>query len=94
MYGHATGAGLPEISLGFAQAGKFLPCFTAVNRLEDGRVFHPGVSGIGIGERGFEVPDALEFPRMLGAIVPFVGAGVAFIDELVAFTFGKAAGAF
>ena len=49
-----------------------MPGFAAVGRAEDGGVFDAGVDGVGIGERRLEVPDALEFPRMLRAVVPLV----------------------
>ena len=41
--------------------------------LEEGCVFDAGVDGVGVGERGLDVPDALELPRVLGAVVPLVG---------------------
>ena len=74
VHGHAAGAGLPELALGAAQSGKFLPGFAAVRRLENRRVFRAGVDRVRIGERRFEMPDALEFPRMLRAVVPLVRA--------------------
>src|SRR5262249_52979535 len=37
-----------------------------------------------VGERRFEVPDPLELPGVLRAVVPLVGAGVAVVLELVA----------
>ena len=64
--------------------GKFLPVLPAVGRAEQGGVFHAGVDGIGIGERRFEMPDALELPGMRRAVVPLVRAGDAVVDELVA----------
>ena len=84
MQAHAAGAGLPmRPGAVAAQAGKLVPCFSAVGRAEQGGVFNAGIDGVGIGERRFEVPDALEFPGMGRAVVPLVGAGVAFVDELV-----------
>src|SRR5438045_1685154 len=50
-----------------------------------------GVNRVRIRQRRLEVPDAFELPRMLRAVVPFVGAHLAFIDELVALAFGRAA---
>ena len=47
-------------------------------------VFHPGVDGIRIGQRRFEMPDALELPGVLRAVVPLVRAGDAVVGELVA----------
>ena len=66
------------------QAGKLLPRLPAVGRPEQRGVFDPGVDGVGIGQRGLEVPDALEFPGMRRAVVPLVRAGDALVDELVA----------
>src|SRR5579884_4081830 len=42
-----------------------------------------GIHGIGIGQRGLEMPDPLELPRVRRPIVPGVGAGRSLIDELV-----------
>src|SRR5271165_1051134 len=66
------------------QAREFLPRLSAVGRAEQGRVFHPGVDGIRIGQRRFEMPDALELPGMGRAVVPLVRAGDAVVHELVA----------
>jgi len=70
---HPTGARLP---LGpgavAAQAGELLPRLAAVGRAEQPRVLHPGVRRVGIGERRLEVPDALELPGVLGAVVKLV----------------------
>ena len=67
-----------------AQAGEFLPGLAAVDRAEQGGVFHPGVDGIRIGQRRFEMPDSLELPGVRRAVVPLVSAGVAVVHELVA----------
>ena len=69
MHGHAARAGLPEVSLGAAQSRKFLPGFAAVRGFENRGVFRAGVNRVRIGERRFEMPDALELPRMLRAVV-------------------------
>ena len=56
----------------------------------------PGVDGVGIGQRRLEVPDALELPRVLRAVVPLVrgerlaGLGRRVVDELVALALGHA----
>src|SRR5206468_2607967 len=55
-------------------------------------VFRPGIDGVRIGERRFQMPDPLELPRVLGAVVPLVSAQFALIDELVALAFGHLAG--
>src|SRR5437016_9939555 len=39
---------------------------------------------IGVIERRLEMPDPLEFPRMLRAVVPLMRAGDAVVNELVA----------
>jgi hypothetical protein len=44
----------------------------------------PGVDRVRIGERGLQMPDALELPGMRRAVVPLVRAGDAVVDELVA----------
>ena len=85
---HSTRARLPQVSLRAAQGGKLLPRFTAVHRLEESGVFRAGVDGIRIGERRLEMPDALEFPRMLRAVVPLVSAHLALVDEFVTFPLG------
>src|SRR5215471_6895037 len=68
----------------FAEAGEFLPVLAAVGGAEEGGVFDAGVDGVGVGERRLEVPDALELPRVRGAVVPLMGAGDAVVDEFVA----------
>ena len=81
------------MALSLAQCGQLLPRLPAVSCLEDRGVFHAGVNGVRIGERRFEVPHALELPRMLRAVVPFVRAGVAFVHEFVALGLRAAVGA-
>src|SRR5580704_14968066 len=93
MDGHAARARLPEMALGLAQTGEFFPGFAAVNGLENGGVLDPGIGGVRFRQRRFEMPDAFEFPGMLRAIVPFVRAGFAVIDELIAFAVRHAVGA-
>ena len=81
---HPARAGLPELALGAAQSGKLLPGLAAIYSLEQRRVLHARVNGVRIVQRRFEVPDTLELPRMLRAIVPLVSAGNALIIEFVA----------
>src|SRR5207249_10974803 len=50
-----------------------MPRFSAVFRLEQCGILHLVVNVIGIVKRRFQMPDTLEFPRMLRAIVPLVG---------------------
>ena len=72
----------------------------AVGRAEQGGVFDAGVDRVRIGQRRFEMPDALELPGMLRAVVPLVrgerlaGLGRSVVDELVALAgMGKPPGA-
>src|SRR5439155_8972499 len=82
---HPAGAWLPfGPGAVIAQSGEFLPVLSAVSRAEQGGVFHAGVRGIRIGQRWFEMPDALELPGVRRAVVPQVRAGGAVVDELVA----------
>src|SRR6266571_5814657 len=77
-----------------AQSGELLPRFAAVLRAEQRGVFHAGVNCVRIGRRRFEMPDTLELPRMLGAVVPlmsgerFAGSRGSVVHELVALAFG------
>src|SRR2546430_5451769 len=48
------------------------PRFAPVAGTEQGRVFHAGVQRIGIIQRRLDMPDALEIPRVLRAVVPLV----------------------
>ena len=71
---HAARAGLPFRSGAVAaKAGEFVPVLAAVGRFEERRIFDSGIDRVGIGERRLEMPDALELPRMLRAVVPLVG---------------------
>src|SRR5436309_8542834 len=66
-----------------AQAGKLLPCLAGIRRAEQRRVFHSGKDSVRIGERWLEMPDSLELPGMLRAVVPLMGSGGAVVLELV-----------
>src|SRR3974390_3049382 len=74
-----------------------MPVLAAVGGTEDGCVFYAGIDGIGLGERRLEVPDALELPGVLRAVVPLMRgerlAGIrgGVVGELVALGFGHAA---
>ena len=81
---HAARTRLPEMSLGAAQPGQFLPVAAAVCGLEQGGVFCSGINGVRIGQRRLEMPDAFEFPGMLSAVVPLMSAGNALVVEFVA----------
>ena len=70
---HAAGAGLPfGAGAVAAQAGQLVPGLAAVGGAEQGGVFHAGVDRVRIGQRRLEVPDALELPGVLRAVVPLV----------------------
>ena len=75
-----------------------MPVLPAVGRAEQGGVFDAGVDGVRIGQRRLEMPDALELPGMLRAVVPLVrgerlaGFGGRVVDELVALALGHAVG--
>src|SRR5439155_26444255 len=78
-----------------AQSGEFLPVLSTVGRAEQGGVLHSGVDPIRIGERWFEMPDSLELPGMLLAVVPLMsserlaGFGRRVVSELIALAFGR-----
>ena len=67
-----------------AQSRKFLPRLPAVDRPEQSGVLHPGVDGIRVRQRWFEMPDALELPGVGRAVVPLMRSRDAVVDELVA----------
>src|SRR4249920_2477855 len=98
MQTHSTGARLPEVSFYVAQPGKFLRGLTGVGRAEQGRVFNTGVDCVRISQRRFEVPDPLELPGMLRAVIPLVrrerfpGFCGSVVDELVALPLGHTVG--
>jgi len=52
---------------------KLAPILAAVGGLEKSGVFHARVDDVWIGMRRLEMPDALEFPGMLSAVVELVG---------------------
>src|SRR5579859_3082061 len=92
---HPAGARLPfGAGAVSAQPGKLLPVLSAIGGTEQGSILHAGIYGIGIGQRRLEMPDSLELPGMLRAVVPLVGGerfaasrrGV--VHELVALAFG------
>src|SRR5438045_1764450 len=55
-----------------AQSGELEPCPSAVGRTKQGGIFDAGIDRIRICMRRFEMPYALEFPRMRRAIIPLV----------------------
>src|ERR1700716_3435412 len=68
-----------------AEPGKLIPGEAAVHRPEEGGVFPPGVHGVRIFQRGFQMPDSRELPRMLRAVVPLVSPRDTVVHELVAY---------
>src|SRR6266487_6217668 len=71
---HPARAWLPfGTGIAATQSGEFVPGLAAVFRFEQRGIFHARVNLIGIIKRRFQMPDTLEFPRMLSAIVPLVG---------------------
>ena len=65
MQPQAASAGRPHRAGAVAaQAGKLLPVLAAVRGAEQRRVFHARVNGLRIGERGLDMPYALELPGM------------------------------
>src|SRR6202034_3582409 len=88
---HATGARLPLGSGAVsAESGELMPRLAAVRSAENSRILDSCVRRIGIVERWFDVPYALEFPRVLRAVVPLVrrqglaGFGRRVVGELIA----------
>src|SRR5262249_10030262 len=97
MEAHAAGAGHPaRAGAVAAQAGQLVPGLATVGRAEQRRVLDPGVHLFGVAQRRLEVPDALELPGVLGAVVPLMRRqrlarlrrGV--VHELVALALGEA----
>ena len=80
---HAAGAGLPG-GAGAVLRRPESSCqvVAAVVGLEEGGVFDAGVDGVGVGEGGFEMPDAFELPGVRRAVVPLVGAGDAVVERI------------
>src|SRR5690348_11022124 len=70
---HSACAWLPTRSGSMpAQARQLMPAFRAIGRKEERGIFNAGVDSVGVRERRFQVPHALEFPRMLRAVVPLM----------------------
>src|SRR6185312_11980862 len=80
---HTAGTGLPPGGGGVcAQASELRPVVAAVGGLEEGGILCAREDGVGVGERGFEVPDALELPGVGSSVVPLVCSGDALVLEL------------
>src|SRR6266853_6317793 len=81
---HPTGAGRPlGCGLVLAQRGQLLPVLAAVSGAKERRVLDAGVDNVGIRQRRFEMPDALELPWARSAVVPEVLPRRALVGELV-----------
>ena len=82
---HAAGSRLPARPRAVApQAGELRPRLPTIGGAEQRGVLGAGIDGVGVGERRLEMPDPLELPRVRGAVVPLVRAGIAVVSELVA----------
>src|SRR5207244_367199 len=66
-----------------AQPLELVPALAAVGGLEHRGIFDAGIHGVGIAQRGLEMPDALELPRMRRPVVPLMRAGYAVVHEFV-----------
>ncbi len=81
-----------------AQARQLVPGLAAIGGLEQRRILDAGETSVGIAQRRLQMPDALELPRMLRAVVPhvrgqrFAGLGRDVVGELVALALGEAFG--
>ena len=80
-----------------AQAGELVPRSCRRRSCENRRVLDAGISRVRIVQRRLEVPDALELPRVLRAVVPLVrgqrpAAFRRVVDELVALALRHAVG--
>ncbi len=84
MKAHPSCPRLPEISFDIPQPGELLPRLPAVARAEQSSVFNPGKNCFRICQGRGELPDSLELPGALGAVVELVCGRSAFVDEFVA----------
>jgi hypothetical protein len=94
---HPAGPGRPGGPRAVAaQSRNLMPVLAAIGATEQRGVFNTGVNSIRIGERRFEMPDALELPGVGRAIVPLVrgqrfsGFRRSVVSELVALALGHA----
>src|SRR6186997_3098417 len=67
-----------------SKPGQLVPAFAAVSRSEESCIFRARIDSVNIDHRRLKMPDPLEFPGMLGTVVPLVGTGNAVIYELIA----------
>src|SRR5205823_9732436 len=66
------------------QRWQLRPGRARVLRLEESGVLDARIHGVGVMERGLEVPDALELIWMRRAVVPLVRPDIAVVSELIA----------
>src|SRR5882672_5365490 len=97
---HTARAGLPlRPGSVAAQSRKFAPRLAAIFGFEKRGIFHTGKNRVGFRQRWLEVPDALELPRMLRAIIKLMrcqrlaGFGGDVVNKFVALTLWHSAGA-
>src|SRR5207247_2686165 len=67
-----------------AQAGHLGPSRASVTGGEQRRVLDARIDHLGVTQRGLDVPNALELPRVRRAVVPGMRARGAFVLEVVA----------
>src|SRR5947209_1809392 len=91
MQAHPASARLPFRPRAVAAKSRELaPRLSAIGRAEQSGVFDAGVGGVRVSERWLQMPDSLELPRALRAVIPlmrgerFAGFGRRVVDELVA----------
>ncbi len=99
MQAHAAGAGLPVGAGGVAaEPCELMPGLSAIRGAEECGILDAGVHRVGVGQGWLKVPDTLELPGVLRAVVPLVrrqrlaGLGGCVVDELVALPHGHPLG--
>ena len=67
-----------------AKPGQLAPALPAIGRAKQGRVLDARIHGVGVGQGGLKVPNAVKLPRMRRAVVPLMCTGNAVVDKLIA----------
>src|SRR6476660_4789875 len=100
MKTHTARTGLPlRPGSVAAQSRKFAPRLAAIFGFEQRSIFYTGKNRLWFGQRRLKVPDALEFPRMLRAVIKLMrcqrlaGFGRDVVNKFVALTLRHSAGA-
>src|SRR5256885_2276021 len=95
---HTTRAGLPlRPGSVAAQSRKFAPRLAAIFGFEERGIFHTGKNRVGFRQGWLKVPDALELPRVLRAIIKLMccqrlaGFGGDIVNKFVALAFWRSA---